>query len=169
MKDCPAMQDSTAQSRPASSRVFPFLFYLIAGFLIYFFGANTISRFSTNSNRYFEWGLTGFLLLLAVASQRIPSLRVYTKIIAALFIASFANALNLALGNFLGQWLHKTDADFLSYALDKTSQAIPIVLGIILLSLWSGDDLGTLFLKRRNLRQGLKFGLISQLNANTLI
>ncbi len=46
-------------------------------------------------------------------------------------------------------------------AFDKLSQAIPIVLTIILLTLWRGDDLGSLFLKKGNLRQGLKFGLIS--------
>jgi hypothetical protein len=34
-------------------------------------------------------------------------------------------------------------------------------LTIILLTLWRGDSLGELFLKKGNLRQGLRFGLIS--------
>ena len=45
--------------------------------------------------------------------------------------------------------------------MDKLSQAIPIVLSIILLTLLSGDDLGSIFLKKGNLKQRLKFGLIS--------
>jgi membrane protease YdiL (CAAX protease family) len=35
------------------------------------------------------------------------------------------------------------------------------VLTIVLLTLWSGEELGSLFLKKGNLRQGLRFGLIS--------
>jgi membrane protease YdiL (CAAX protease family) len=44
---------------------------------------------------------------------------------------------------------------------DKLSQAIPIVLSIILLTRLAGDNLGSIFLKRGNLRWGLTFGLIS--------
>jgi membrane protease YdiL (CAAX protease family) len=93
--------------------------------------------------------------------QRVPRLQIYTKITSALFIASFANALNLSLGNFLGKILHLTGNDMRFLAIDKLSQALPIILAIILLTLWSGDDLGSLFLKKGNLRQGLEFGLIS--------
>jgi uncharacterized protein len=46
-------------------------------------------------------------------------------------------------------------------AVEKLSQAIPIVAAIVLLSLWAGDDLGSLFLRRGNLRPGLTFGLTS--------
>jgi membrane protease YdiL (CAAX protease family) len=88
-------------------------------------------------------------------------LEVYWKIASALFLASAANAVNLSLGNFLGPILHATGSDMQSLAVDKLSQAIPIVLTIILLTLWTGDDLGSLFLKRGDLRQGLKFGIIS--------
>lgn len=155
------MQTNIVQSEQKLTPAIPFLLYLIFGVLIFFFGANTFRLFPTNHNEYYEWGLTLFLLLLVVIMQRMPRLQIYVKITVALFIASFANALNHSLGNFLGLLLHITGDDLRALAIDKLSQAIPIVVAIILLSLWSGDDLGALFLKRGNLRQGLKFGLIS--------
>src|SRR4030042_793381 len=155
------MQIVTEQTERKLPRYIPFLIYLIGGLLIVLLGGNTFKLFPTNKNLLYEWGLTLFLLLLAVVMQRIPRLQIYKKIASALFIASFANALNLSLGNFLGRILDLSGNDMRFLAFDKLSQAIPIILAIILLTLWSGDDLWSLFLKTGNLRQGLKFGFIS--------
>ena len=92
----------------------------------------------------YEWGITLVFLTLAVIMKRVPRLQVYWKIASALFIASAANAVNLSLGNFLSPILHLSGEDMRFLAVDKLSQAIPIVLTIILLTLWSGDDLGDL-------------------------
>lgn len=129
--------------------------------MIFLWGANTFQLFSTNKNLSYEWGITLIFLLLAVVMQRVPSLKIFSKIAGALFLASAANALNLTLGNFLGPVLHLQGEDMRFLAIDKLSQAIPIVLTIVLLTLWQGDDLGSLFLKKGNLHEGLKFGLIS--------
>jgi membrane protease YdiL (CAAX protease family) len=155
------MHTTREQSTSASTRIIAFLLYLIGGLMIFLWGANTFSLFLTNRNLVYEWGLTALLLLLAVVMQRVPGLRIYWKIASALFIAAAANAINLSLGNFLEPILHIRGEDMRFFAIDKLSQAIPIVLTIILLTLWSGDDLGSLFLKKGNLRLGLKFGLIS--------
>ena len=155
------MQTTNVQSPSKITQTIAFLFYLIGGLLVFLWGANTFRLFPTNRNIVYEWGLTLILLLLAVVMQRVPRLRIYWKIASALFLASAANAVNLSLGNFLGPIFHLSGEDMRFLAFDKLSQAIPIVLTIILLTLWSGDDLGSLFLKKGNLRQGLKFGLIS--------
>jgi membrane protease YdiL (CAAX protease family) len=155
------MQTNNEASISKVSQAITFLFYLIGGLLVFLWGANTISLFPTNKNIVYEWGLTLILLLLAVVMQRVQRLHIYWKIASALFLASAANAVNLSLGNFLGPIFHLFDENMRFYAFDKLSQAIPIVFTIILLTLWHGDDLGSLFLKRGNLRQGLKFGLIS--------
>jgi len=155
------MSASSIGKIPKSTQAAAFLFYLIGGLLIFMFGANTFELFPTNRNMFYEWGLTAFLLLTAILMVRIPRLALFSKIASALFIASAANAVNLSLGNFLQPILRITGVDMRFLAIDKLSQAIPIVLTIILLSLWIGDDLGSLFLKRGNLRQGLTFGLIS--------
>ena len=155
------MQATNVQSTSKITQAIAFLFYLIGGLLVFLWGANTFRLFPTNRNIVYEWGLTLILLLLAVVMQRVQRLHIYWKIASALFLASAANAVNLSLGNFLGPMLHLSGEDMRFLAFDKLAQAIPIVVTIILLTLWSGDDLGSLFLKKGNLRQGLKFGLIS--------
>lgn len=155
------MQTTNEQSTSKVTQAIAFLFYLIGGLLVFLWGANTFELFHTNRNIVYEWGITLILLLLAVVMQRVQGLRIYWKIASALFLASAANAINLSLGNFLGPILHLSADGMRFLAFDKLAQAIPIVMTIILLTLWSGDDLGSLFLKKGNLRQGLKFGLIS--------
>ena len=155
------MQTTNEQSTSKVTQAIAFLFYLIGGLLVFLWGANTFELFHTNRNIVYEWGITLILLLLAVVMQRVQGLRIYWKIASALFLASAANAINLSLGNFLGPILHLSADGMRFLAFDKLAQAIPIVMTIILLTLWSGDDLGSLFLKKGNLSQGLKFGLIS--------
>jgi len=137
-----------------------FVLYLIGGLAIFLYGANTFSIFPTNSNPLYEWGLTAFFLAMALFLRRSPSLRRFWPIAYALFVAGFANAVNLSLGNWLGRMIPSTSLAQ-GYAIDKVSQAIPIVLAIILLTLLAGDDLGSIFLKKGNLKQGLLFGFIS--------
>jgi membrane protease YdiL (CAAX protease family) len=155
------MQTSSQPGTTKTTQAIAFLLYLIGGLLIFLWGANTFSLFPTNRNIVYEWGITLVFLTLAVIMHRVPRLQIYWKIASALFIASAANAVNLSLGNFLAPILNVSGNDMRFLAVDKLSQAIPIVLTIILLTLWSGNDLGSIFLKRGNLRQGLKFGLIS--------
>ncbi len=153
------MQTTNKPTRPRSTQVIAFLFYLSGGLLIFVLGANTFELFATNRNAIYEWGLTMALLLLAVIMQKVAALRIYARIAGALFIAAAANATNLALGNFLKPMLLPGSSDMQILAIDKLSQAIPIVLAIILLSLWSGDDLGALFLKKRQPAQGINVWL----------
>jgi membrane protease YdiL (CAAX protease family) len=155
------MQTVIKPTTSKTTQVIAFFLYLIGGLMVFLWGANTFDLFSTNRNLVYEWGITLLFLLLAVIMHRVPRLQVYWKIASALFIASAANAVNLSLGNFLAPLLHLTGDDMRFLAIDKLSQAIPIVLTIILLTLWQGDDLGSIFLKKGNLRLGLKFGFIS--------
>jgi membrane protease YdiL (CAAX protease family) len=153
-----------AASKPNTKRttqVIVFIFYLVGGMMVFLFGANTISLFPTNKNLLYEWSITALFLLLAVIFQRVASLKIYWKIASALFIVSAANAVNLSMGNFVAKILHVSGNDMRFLAIDKLSQSIPIILTIILLTLWQGDDLGSIFLKRGKLKQGLTFGLIS--------
>ncbi len=143
------------------TRLVAFLLYLVGGLAVFWLGANTFDAFRTNRNPVYAWGLTAALLVLAVIAPHVGPLRALAKVAGALFIAAAANAVNLALGNFLRPLLPPTHGDMQFLAVDKLSQAIPIVATIVLLSLWSGDDLRTLFLTRGRLRQGLTFGLVA--------
>jgi uncharacterized protein len=155
------MQEDPGTGESKMQRLILFVCFLCGGLLIFLFGANTFQLFPTNKNLSYEWGLTLVLLVLAVILRRSESLQRYWKIAYALFVASFANALNLYLGNWLADVLPPAGSDAQMLAVDKLSQSIPIVLSIILLTWLSGDRLGSIYLKRGNLRQGLLFGLIS--------
>jgi membrane protease YdiL (CAAX protease family) len=155
------MQTVTARTVSAPTRAAVFLMYLVGGLAIFWLGANTFDMFPTNRNPVYAWGLTAALLAFAAVAQRVGPLRAYARVAGALFIASAANGVNLALGNFLRPLLPPVHGDMQFLAVDKLSQAIPIVATIVLLSVWSGDDLRGLFLTRGRLRQGLRFGLAS--------
>jgi len=154
------MQAKTSENETRLIRGMIFVLYLLGGLAVFLFGANTFSIFPTNSNPLYEWGLTAFFLALALLLRRSSNLRRFWSSAYALFIAAFANAVNLALGNWLGRMIPSTSLAQ-EYAIDKVSQAVPIVLAIILLTILAGDDLGSIFLKKGNLKQGLTFGFIS--------
>lgn len=155
------MQKDLAHGESIAERLILFVCFLCGGMLIFLFGGNTFNLFPINDNPLYEWGLTLVLLALAMILHRSVSLRMYWKIAYALFVASFANALNLYLGNWLADILPAASSDAQFLAVDKLSQCIPVVLSIILLTRLAGDDLGSIYLKRGHLRQGLTFGLIS--------
>jgi hypothetical protein len=142
-------------------RLIVFVGFVCGAVLIFLFGANTFRLFPTNKNPLYEWGITLSFLALAVIFRSSKPLRIYWKLIFALFIAAFANAINLYLGNWLADFLPTPGNYAEMLAVDKLSQSIPIVLTIIALTLLSGDRLGSIFLKRGNLRYGLAFGLVS--------
>jgi hypothetical protein len=155
------MQKDSSLSEPKMNRLVLFVLFWMGGLLIFLLGGNTFRVFLTNKNPLYEWGLTLCLLALVVIMLRVERLQKYWRIAYALFVAAFANALNLFLGNWLKYYLPAPGSEMQFLAIDKLSQAIPIVLAIILLTLLVGDDLGSIFLHRGNLRQGLKFGFIS--------
>jgi hypothetical protein len=155
------MQKDLALAEPKLQRSILFVCFVCGGLLIFLLGGNTFRLYSTNKNLFYEWGLTLFLLALAVGLRRSGRMQKYWKVAYALFVASFANAFNLLLGPWLANILPPPGSAAQSLAVDKLSQAIPIVLSIILLTRLAGDDLGSIFLKRGNLRWGLTFGLIS--------
>ena len=155
------MQQENAFSRQKWQRLILFGLFWMGGLLIFFFGSNTYRLFPTNKNALYEWGLALFLLALVVILLRSERWRKYWKIAFALFVAAFAHALNLFLGNWLANFLPAPGSDMQLLAIDKLSQAIPVVLAIILLTRLVGDDLGSILPEKGNLRQGLVFGLVS--------
>lgn len=155
------MQKGIVSSEAKPHHAILFVLYLIGGLSVFLLGSNTFRVFPTNRNLLYEWGLTLVFLVLTAFLRRSTRFRKFWETAFALFIASFANALNLILGNWLARLLPPAASTAQALAIDKLSQAIPIVLAIIVLTLLSGHDLGSIFLKRGNLRQGLQFGFVS--------
>jgi len=143
------------------SRPILFVLFLIGGLSIYLLGNNWNSVFPTNDSTLYKASLPIIFLALAVALRRTERLRSYWRIAFALFMGAFANWLNWTLGDWLARLLPAAGSTTQELAFDKLSQCIPVVLSIIVLTRLVGDDLGSIFLKKGDLRTGLEFGLIS--------
>jgi membrane protease YdiL (CAAX protease family) len=152
--------NSVPAERPAS-RAILFVLFLIAGLAIFLFGNNWNDRFPTNTSTLYKASLPIVFLALAVALHRSEQLRKYWRIAFALFIGAFANWLNWTLGNWLPRFVGPPATTAQDLTIDKLSQCVPVVLAIIVLTKLAGDDLGSIFLKQGDLKEGLRFGLIS--------
>ena len=114
--------------------------------MIFLLGNNYNSLFPTNDSTLYKWVITLFFLALAAFLRWRERTRGTWQIAYALFIAAFANVLNWDLGNFLADWLPPPGSLAEELAIDKLAQCLPVVLAIILLTLVSGNDRGSIFL-----------------------
>lgn len=138
-----------------------FVSFLVGGLLIFLLGNNWNSFFPTNESTLYKWSLPALFLVGAAGLRRSKRFREARGITLALFIAAFANALNWTCGNWLGRLWPRTVSTAQTLAVDKLSQAIPVVLAILLLTLVMRNNFRTLFLAKGDLRRGLRFGLIA--------
>ena len=155
------MQEASKSMVSRSGRVFLFIGFLAGGLMLFLLGNNWHSLLPTNKSTLFKWGLVLLFLALAAAMRRSARFRAAWPVSLALAIASLANVLNWDLGNWLARLLPTATSTAQEIAIDKLAQAIPIVLLILLLTWLTGGDLGSIFLKKGDLRWGLRFGLIS--------
>ncbi len=155
------MQGQSAPMMQLADRAFLFVGFLVGGLMLFLLGNNWYSLLPTNKSTLFKWALALFFLTLALAMRRSERFREGWQIPLALAIASFANALNWRLGNWLARLLPPAVSTAQEIAIDKLSQCIPVVLAILVLTRLAGNDLGSIFLKKGNLEWGLRFGLIS--------
>lgn len=135
--------------------------FLSGGLSIYVLGNNWNDLFPTNTSTFYKAALPIVFLVLAVFLRRSERLRPYWRIAFALFIGAFATWLNWMLGDWLARLLPAVGSTAQALAIDKLSQCIPVALSMIALTLLVHDDLGSIFLMQGDLREGLKFGLIS--------
>lgn len=155
------MQTGAMTRIQTSHRPLLFALFVLSGWMIFLLGNNYNSLFPTNESTLYKWAITLLFLAAAAILRLSEGLRMYWESAYALFIAAFANILNWDLGNLLADWLPAPASTAGELAIDKLSQCLPVVLAIILLTLVVGKDLGSIFLKKGDLRWGLRFGLVS--------
>jgi len=155
------MQPSHTSDRPWVERLLLLVLFLAGGAAIFFFGNNWTSAFRTNSSALYKWGLVALFMSVALVLRRSPQFAEHWPVAYALFVAAAANAISGNLGNWLARLLPPLYNPALALAVDKLSQAIPVVLTIVLLTWLIGDDLTSLFVRGGNLASSLRFGLIS--------
>ena len=155
------MQPERTSYPSRTQRSLLFVLFLVGGTAIFLFGNNWTAHLRTNRSALYKWGLAVLFLALAYLLKSQARTRAYWPVAYALFVAAFANALGWNLGNWLVRLLPPLHDPALALAVDKLSQAIPVVVTIVLLTWLSGGDLSTLFVQGGRLASSLRFGGIS--------
>ena len=145
---------------PRAHRGWVFCSFLLCALSIYLLGNNWNSLFSTNDSTPYKTALPVAFLAATLALRRSEPLRRYSGIAYALFVGSFANALMWYLGRWDSHFITASSA-FQDLAFDKVAQTLPVVLSIVVLTQIAGADLGSVYIKRGDLKQWLGFGAIS--------
>src|SRR5512137_2862493 len=144
-----------------------FIMFLVFGLAIFVFGSNYFDLFPTNKNLIYNLILSAALLAATIGCKLSQRWNKYWQIMFAFFIASVAFPVTLIFsrwtGNLLG-WFHLTTASSQGIAVAKVTEMLLTVIPILVLTKLSGADLGSIYLKRGNLKWGLGVGTLVLFN-----
>ncbi len=139
-------------------RLLLFTSFLLCGLSIFLFGVPYHDTFPTNGNLFFNSLVSLIFLLSSLIFSRSKGGQHYWPVAYAFFIAAFANTM-LTIDPFV--FLMDSDNPAREIAGGKVAQFLVVVPAIIILTKIAGFDLGSIYLKKGYLRNGLIFGLIS--------
>jgi hypothetical protein len=144
-----------------------FIVFLILGVAIFVFGSNYFNIFPTNGNLIYNLILSAVLLAAALWFKFDQRWNKYWQSIFAFFIASVAFPVTSIFGRWTVQvlgWFHVTTATAQGIAIAKVCEMFLIVIPILALTKLSGTNLGSIYLKRGNLKWGLGIGALVLFN-----
>lgn len=133
---------------------------LACSLAIFLLGANYYGLFPTNGNTLYAASTTAVFLSAAIIFKRSKSLSSYWGIAYAFFVASTVNLVSDLLGKFNSKFV-----DFFGVVTDqnmglgKIYDAMLVVITILALTVISGENLGTLFLKIGNQYRKWGYGI----------
>jgi len=140
-----------------------FVIFLACGMLVFVVFSHYFPIFSGPTDSIGRLIVALVFLAAALLFRRNERYRTYWPICFAFFTALAAISLDYKLG--LSKWLLpalriplETPAGL---AIDKLESSVLSILVVLLLTLVSGDDLGSLYLRRGNLKLGLTIGLVA--------
>jgi membrane protease YdiL (CAAX protease family) len=139
----------------------------MGGLAIFVFGSGYFSLFPTNHNPLYLAGLSALFLTSAVLLKRDARLEKYWRAVFACFTASAALLFSTLMAPFTDDFLgalNLTTSSSPGIAIAKSYEMVMIVVPILLLTRLSGADLGSLYLRRGNLRWGLSIGVLVLFN-----
>lgn len=144
-----------------------FVVFLICGLAIFVFGCNYYDIFTTNRNLTFQAMLAVVFLLVAVWFKRDERFRQYWQIAFVFFVAVSAVIVTSLIGGWIDKvldWFNLTATTSQGIAVAKVYEVLMVVVPIIVLTKLSGADLGSIYLKRGNLKWGLSIGVLVWFN-----
>ena len=147
--------------RQLAGRAAGLLLTLAVGLLIFVVLGHPNPRLPGGIDPYARAIVTGALLAAALLCRTVAALRPYWPLAFAFFIASLVTALDL----YTSYWIYDIfafDADTpLEFAVMRTKNAVFIISLIVLLNRLAGGSLGSIYIQKGRLKQGLLIGLVT--------
>jgi membrane protease YdiL (CAAX protease family) len=144
-------------------RVILFVVFLICEAAIFIFGSYYFDVFATNKSLIFNLGISVIFLAAALWFKFDQRWSRYWQIAFAFFIASLATPISALSDNWVRtilNWFAVTVDTSKGLAIEKICEMLIKTLPIIVLVKLSGADMGSIFLKRGNLKLGLGIGAL---------
>jgi membrane protease YdiL (CAAX protease family) len=162
-----AIQDTTMPPTEAKQpeqssrahRVGLFLLFLALGLLLFVVFSHFRPLLPENADLPSRIALILVLLGLSLLLRRSDRLRKYWLVLFAFFIASLAQALDYYLSGWLPGLLGPDIGSPAGIAVDKLESTLMIVIPILVLTRLSGNNMGSIYLRKGNLKLGLIIGL----------
>jgi membrane protease YdiL (CAAX protease family) len=139
-----------------------FIFLLACSLAVFLFGTNYVSLFPTNGNTTYAASITGTFLVAALLLKRSVRFNKYWLVAYAFFIASSINLISVLFSGYNTDFVSLfgwTSDENRIMALAKIYETLLVIVPIIVLTLISGADLGSIFLKVGNQNYKWGFGI----------
>jgi hypothetical protein len=161
------MDTNNIPATSAGRRAGLFMLFLLIGLLLFVVFSHIRPVLPETADPIARVILIVSLLAAALWARGNPRFEKYWRILFACFTAAVAMALDYYLPSreWLLQLLRVSIDTPAGIALDKLDSSLIIIVTILLLTKASGADLGSIFLKRGNLKRGLTVGVIAFLVA----
>jgi membrane protease YdiL (CAAX protease family) len=144
-----------------AKRILLFVVFLICEVVIFILGSNYFRVFPTNKNLTYNLVTCAVFLVAAVWFKRTERWNQYWPVTYAFFVASVASPTTLFTLDWVNGLMGRfslTPATTNGLAVGKILEVILVVVPILVLTKLSGADLGSIYLKRGNLKLGLGIG-----------
>ncbi len=154
------LQETPARMK-SGTRLILFFLFLICELAILILGSNYFAVFSTNKNLTYNLVISCIFLGASLWLKQAERWHQYWRVGFAFFVASVAYPSTWLLEDWtstLMNWLGLVAKTSQYLGVEKVLEAIVIVVPIMLLTKLSRADLGSIYLKRGNLKLGLGIG-----------
>lgn len=139
-----------------------FVVFLACEFAIIILGSSYYDVYPTNKNLTYNLVISSIFLVASLGLKQSERWQQYWRVAFAFFVASVALPstwlLDEDIHRFLIDRLGLVDQTSQYLAVEKVFEAMVVVLPILVLTRLSGADLGSIYLKRGNLKLGLGIG-----------
>jgi membrane protease YdiL (CAAX protease family) len=141
--------------------VLALLVLAIGSFIMVVFNPWRIPKLDRTYDYLAKIGTGIFLLVVAMLARKNRRFKKYWQLLFALFILIVAVSLDFIFGQYLLNYLGVSDSTPIGWALPKLNELFVVASVIVTFTFLSGDNLGSIYIQKGNLKLGLTIGLIA--------